>query len=172
MEFVSEWPLSLPAGQVLFGPHFRGLPLDGGAGEESLRRRLWLKRALLHQNSTRGAEGQIKSFSAPALGAEVERRSSPLESLSPARVGTSRPEPFPGRHPASNARLRTVGGPASTASGPQGAPPPPLPLFPVLSGRVCFLFPCPTTILLTADPTRGNGTEDNSGPGFEFCVYL
>lgn len=46
----------------------------------------------------KGAEGWSKSSSASAQGAEAATWSRPLET--PPRVGTSRPEPFPGAGPA------------------------------------------------------------------------
>lgn len=183
VEFVSAWPHSLPAGQVPLGPHFRGLPLHRGARGGISKEAAVAKESLAPSALHRGAESRIKSFGAPAPGAEVARRFWPQESLSPARVGTSRPEPFPGRRPAPNARLRTVGAPAGSPRVDPRVPchrrPFPLTSCVKWEGLLPFSsFPALQRdvdcrhVNYSKDPTGGNGTKAISGPGFELRIYL
>lgn len=101
----------------------------------------------------KGAEGQIKSFSAPAVGAEVARRSwppgsrppcalvRPARNLSLADAPPLTPVSGPSRGPA--AALRVVPrSPATAAAAPLGRA-----VWSGVewSGRLCFLLACPTT---------------------------
>nr|XP_008537779.1 PREDICTED: serine/arginine repetitive matrix protein 1-like [Equus przewalskii] len=145
------------AGQLPLGPHFRGLPLDEGPEEESLRRPLWWKSpgpSALHQE----AEGRRNGPSASA-GARRQRRSPGPEAPSPARVGTSRPARLRGTGPALPALkpppLRALVRPAQRGSGAQAPP-----LSQPSDGR----RPAPTP-----DPARSAATRDSprprAGPG-------
>lgn len=157
--------LSSAAGQVPLGPHFRGLPLDRGAGGSlcgdgrggreprplsSPRGR----RGLGQQSLSRGT-GRPGSSGVPA----------PLEAPSPARVGKSRPEPFlpqaPPTRPAPDCG-RTYPCPESGASrtpsprrgGPRTCRPVPTHRA-VLTGRLGFLFPLPCNFMLTPGTQLG-----------------